>query len=250
VAGLATAVTGSLNALIGASGACVRSKAPLELRGPFPGAAYYLRNVTAGVFGGDAYEVDVTAAAGSVIRIASSSATKVHDSAGRESSLRVRLAAEPGATLLWGPHATIIQTGASYRQSTTVSLAPGSRVVLGEILVLGRLARGEQFEFTRLESNFDVTLEGAAVYSEAYCLTPGADLAASMAGRGVLASVYILGAEWPALEERLICTLKNEPLAGCSALPNDAGVVVRCFCDSLSQGQALVEGVLRLVSDR
>jgi len=191
----------------------------------------------------------VTAITGSTVRVGSSSATKVHDGAGRGSSLSMRLTVEHGATLLWGPHATIVQAGACYRQSTAVSLAHGARAMLGEILVLGRLARGEQFEFARLESDFEVTRCGAPVYSESYCLVPGPDLVASMAGRGVLTSVYLLGIEHSAMEAQMGRKLEDEPLAGWSSLPNDAGLVVRCLCDSLSKGHALVERVVGLASD-
>jgi len=246
VARLAT-VTGSLDAAIGVAGACVHAKAPLELRGPFPDASYFLRNVTAGIFGGDAYEVDVRVTAGSTVRVASSSATKVYGGNGEEACLTVRLGAETGATLLWGPHATIVQGGSSFRQQTTLDVATGGRAVLGEILVLGRLAHGERFVFERLESSLDVRLDGTPVYSEAYRLTPGPDLVASMAGHGVLASVYLVGVNESAIDFE--CALTDESLVGWSTLPNNAGVVVRGLFDSLSLGQQLVERVMRAFSD-
>jgi len=239
-------VTGALDARIGAAGARVRAKAPLELRGPFPGASYYLRNTTAGVFGGDVYEVDVTSAAGSTVRVASGSATKVYAGNGCQSSLAVRLTVEPGATLLWGPHATIVQAGASYRQATAVSVARGGRALVGEVLVLGRLAYGERFDFQRIESRLTVTLDGAPVYNEAYSLRPGRDLVASMARRAVLASVHAIGFEATEAAPQLERALAGESLAGWSELPNGAGLVVRGLCDALSAGQDLVERVMAL----
>lgn len=234
-------LTGSLDACFAQRGVRTRSRAPLELRGPFPGASYFLRNTTAGVFGGDAYAAGVTARAGSAVRVAGSSATKVYAGNGRESSLTVRLAVEPGAKLIWGPHATIVQAGASYRQQTALDVAAGGRAVLAEILVLGRLARGERFEFERLESSLDVTLGGAPVYSEAYCLAPGPDLVASMAGRGVLASVYAVGFDCEDAAAGLECAFADDALAGWSRLPDGAGLVARCLAPGLSHAQRLVE---------
>ena len=72
--------------------ACVSARAPLELRGPFIAdglSSYYLRNITAGVLAGDAYRVDVTAEAGTAVRVAASSATKVYACTGGESSVTV-----------------------------------------------------------------------------------------------------------------------------------------------------------------
>jgi urease accessory protein len=195
------------------------------------------------VLADDAYRVDVTAAAGTVVRVAASSATKVYACRGGESSLRVSLAVEPGALLVWGPHATIVQTGAAFRQETVVEVAAGGRAVLAEVLVMGRLARGERSGFERIESCLDVALDGAPAYSEAYGLAPGPDLVASMAGRGALASVYVLGPEGDAAT-RLDEALCDQRLAGWSRLPNGAGIVVRGLCESLSEAQCLVERTL------
>jgi urease accessory protein len=198
------------------------------------------------VLADDAYRVDVTAAAGAAVRVAASSATKVYACRGGESSLTVSLTVEPGGLLVWGPHTTIVQTGAAYRQQTAVEVAAGGQAVLGEVLVMGRLARGERSGFKRIESRLDVTFEGAPVYSEAYCLSPGPDLIASMAGQGALASVYLLGSD-DSTETRIDEALRHERLAGWSQLPNGAGLVVRGLCSSLSQAQCLVERILGVV---
>ena len=248
MAGLTAGLTGALDASIGLCGARARAESPLELRGPFAHASYYLRNTTAGVFGGDAYEVNVTATAGATVRVAGSSATKVHAGNGCVSSLAVRLAVEPGATLLWGPHATIVQSGASFRQATSIDVAVGGRALLAEVLVLGRTAHGERFEFQRLDSSLRVSLDGATAYEEAYSLKPGPDLIASMGGRAVLASVYAVGFEAAGASRRLECAQADAALTGWSDLPNRAGLVVRGLHASLSQGQDFVERVTALLS--
>ena len=106
----------------GSTKACVSARSPLELRGPFsqgdvPG--YYLRNTTAGVLADDAYCVDLWVAESAAACVNASSASKVYAGA---SSLDVSLQVERDAVLLWGPHATILQAGAAYRQETRVSL--------------------------------------------------------------------------------------------------------------------------------
>jgi hypothetical protein len=55
-------------------------------------------------------------------------------------------------------------------------------------------------------------------------------------------TLYLLGVE-EVMDLR--CVLGDDALAGWSALPNGAGVVVRALCTSLSQGQALVERTMR-----
>jgi urease accessory protein len=251
VARLST-LSGSLQACFtpGSTGAThvrVDARAPLELRGPFadgdvPG--YYLRNTTAGVLAGDSHHVDVTAAAGASVRVGASSASKVY--AG-ESSLDAQLTVEPGALLVWGPHAIILHARAAYRQETRVVLAPGGRALLAEVLVLGRLARGERFEFESLESTLVVERPtGEGLYSESYVVTPGPDLVASMAGDGVLASVYALGCDISGATSVFEAALVNAcGIGGWSALPNGCGAVARLLTDSLSHGSLFAEGCLR-----
>ncbi|HLG10992.1 MAG TPA: urease accessory protein UreD [Dehalococcoidia bacterium] len=223
----------------------VQARPPLELRGPFAGAGvpdYFLRNTTAGLLDGDAYRVDVTAAAGTSVHVGASSASKVY--AG-ESSLDVRLAVEPGALLVWGPHATILHAGASYCQETRLALAPGGRAILAEVLVLGRLARGERFQFQRLESLLEVSPPACEpLYSEAYSVTPGPDLIAGLAGHGVLVSVYALGFDPSEAGAGFEAALTATCLAGWSALPNGCGAVFRALSGSLSQGARFAEEAL------
>ena len=174
------------------SGARVVTESPLELRGPFyrdAARSYFLRNVTAGIFAGDAYRIDATAEAGSTVRIASSSATKVHAMPSGHASLEVNLLAEPGSTLVWGPHATILQSDSDLRQGLDVSLASGARVLLAEVLVLGRVARGERCAFRRFESELTVSDGCRMLYEERYVLTPGKPLSEALAGYGAVVSI-------------------------------------------------------------
>jgi urease accessory protein len=234
----------------GAVRAQVSARSPLELRGPFPRGGlpeYWLRNATAGALDGDSYRVDVTAKTGAAVSVAAGSAGKVYAGS---ASLDVRLQVEPASLLVWGPHLTIVQAGAAYRQSTLVTVAENGQAILAEVLALGRLARGERFEFESLESELDVIGSGGALlFSEAYVLRPHADLAASMAGCGVLVSVYALGLPAALATHGLeaafgaACTP-----AGWSRLPNGAGWAGRALAETLSQGAELAEiAVTRLL---
>ncbi len=228
----------------------VSARPPLELRGPFVAGSvsgYYLRNTTAGVLAGDTYSVDVMAGSGASVRVGASSATKVHAGA---SSLDVRLAVEPGALLVWGPHATILHAGASYRQETRVTLAPGGRVVLAEVLVLGRLAHGEWFQLECLENVLGVSPPACApLFSESYVLRPGPDLVASMAGRGVLVSVYALGFDALSSGPVFDAVLgRSSELCGWSELPNHAGLAGRALAESLSRGTELASQMVEAVT--
>jgi urease accessory protein len=242
-------VAGALHATFTPTGARVHARAPLELRGPFPNATYYLRNTTAGIFGGDSCAIDIHAESASTTRVSSPSATKVYAASGRTASTTLNVEVAANATLVWGPHASIVQAGARLDQRTSVSIAPAATAILAEVLVLGRLASGERYAFDRLASALEVTgASGRPLYSEAYNLTASDDLATAMGQHGALVSVYGLGlatADAAAALEPL--SLDAYPLAGFSALPNCAGIIVRMLAESLSEGldfATLVTGAL------
>jgi urease accessory protein UreH len=225
----------------------------LELRGPFrgkAGALYYLRNITAGVFANDRYEIDLTALPGADLTITSSSATKVHAAPSGTALSATILHAKTGSRLTCGPTATILQQGSAFSQTTEIEIEEDSIVLVAEVIALGRLARGECLDFQRFESNVLVRRGDEALYEERYVLTPDDSLLLSLGGKGVLVSVYGFGVDAvraiEALEDR---QLSGESLIGFSALPNDAGVVVRALSVSLSDGMALTARALAAIRE-
>lgn len=256
MAGLALETTrglsGGLEACFDATGrVSLRTESPLELRGPFARDSaprlYYLRNVSAGIFAGDRYDVSLRAQPGASVQVASSSATKVYASPAAPASVSTRIEALPGARIVWGPHAAILQAGASLAQRTNVTLHEGASVVCAEVLSFGRVASGERLRFESNESELVVaSADKGPLYEERYVLQPDDALAASLAGYGALVCVYLLGASAMLPED--IDEAMSRCYAGSSALPNGAGFVVKALVGSVSAGLALCEAVLAAAS--
>ncbi len=229
----------------------VHTSGPLELRGPLGASSfYYLRNVTAGVFAGDAYRTTVRCEPGAEARIESSSATKVYSMPSGSADVSVELCAEPSSRLVWGPHATILHTDAALRQTTRVNVQPGAVVLMAETLVMGRIAAGQRFDFRSYETSFEVW--GGAddvLYREAYRLEPGPDLEAAMGDLGVLTCVYALGAVDDGAGEQLDALCTTRALTGWSALPNRCGLVVKALTASMSEGTAIARECLAVFSE-
>jgi urease accessory protein UreH len=222
-------------------GASVQTTAPLELRGPFArdGAPlHYLRNVTTGILGGDRYDVSLRAEAGVNLQIASSSATKAFESRACRAETRTHLEALPGARLAYGPHALILQEGASLQARTVALVHEGASLLLAEVLSFGRTAGGERLRFDTYDYELVVQdADGAPLYEERYVLQPDESLQGSIAGYGALVCVYALGAGATPLEAlREVCGVAY---SGASALPNDAGVVLKALVPTLSAGVAV-----------
>ena len=105
----------------------------------------------------------------------------------------VRLRADRGGRLVWGPHTTILHAESDYASVIEVELA-GGVVIVAETVAMGRLASGEAFAFRRYDSGLTVRDEaGTVLFAERASLAPSTTLRDAMGGRGALTTVYALG---------------------------------------------------------
>ena len=212
------------------------------------GGHHLVHRLVAGVFAGDAYRTSVHCEPNGNARVESSSATKVYSMPNGGASTQVELSAEPGSHLVWGPHATILHTGASLRQDTRVTLHEGATVLMADTLVMGRIAAGQRFDFASFASALTVQgICGSVRYTEAYDLHPGENLEAAMGGLGVVTVVYGLGRLRAEAPDRLDELCNARQLTGWSKLPGHCGLVVKALTDSLSQGTAVAREALAML---
>lgn len=152
----------------------LHQKAPLRVLfpdapdGEIPTAA--LVNTGGGLVGGD--HLSVRAEAGPWARglVVAQAAEKAYRSAGPDCVLDVALRAETGAWLEWLPQETIIFQGARLRRTTRVEVAPGARLLAGEILTFGRRARGESLTEGLVRDAWEVRRDGRLIWADALYL--------------------------------------------------------------------------------
>ncbi len=126
-----------------------------------------------GVFGGDLLQQDIVVEDGAAVRLTSQAALQVHPSASAAlAGITNRFTVGAGATLvgLWDP---VIPFPASMlRQRFEITLAPDARLLWSDAVMAGREARGERWQFTRLEHELSVRRGDHLVYLERYLLEP------------------------------------------------------------------------------
>lgn len=194
-----------------------------------------------GVLAGDRYDLAIGLGPGARATVVAAAATQIYTMPAGEACQRTTIRCAPGASLRWLPGPQILFAGARYSQATHITLAPGARVVLGEILVPGRLARGERWSFARYESLIEVVDQGGALLAaERVAIEPARRspaVAGVMGGASVVGTLWLLGDGLDAEPcARLICGRR----AGASAavLPGGCGVALRALGDSLAATQA------------
>jgi urease accessory protein len=242
------------------------ARAPFHLSGtldddPHPDAATVMvQSPTGGVGQGDRREATITVRPDAVARVTTGSATKVQSMTANYAASERTLSVAAGGHLDYVPRPTILHADARYEQTTTLTVADDASAVLEEVVVPGRLARGEAFAFDRYRSRVRVRdADGRLLCADTTDLTPDGDgenddARRSFGGAPTAPGVLDTGPVWgtlfvvaPAVDAVALSDALHERAsaagpaqAGGTALPNDAGVLVRATGeDAAPVGQAL-----------
>ncbi|HSB62055.1 MAG TPA: urease accessory protein UreD [Vicinamibacteria bacterium] len=205
-----------------------------------------LLNPTGGVLGGDRLVTEVDLGPGTHVCVTTPSATRVHRSAGAPAVQQTRLTVGPGATLEYAPDHLIPHAGALLEQAVHVDLSSSGRLILWDAFAVGRVARGESWQFAALDSRLEIRREGRLLLADRLRLDGGpAPLdggAVRLRGLGgteglgyvaTLVAVDPAFSDWEAVAGELETALGPEPPWRAGASPLAAGgCFVRCLAES------------------
>ncbi len=154
----------------GASTILAKSRFCLPLQALTPltladGASYLmLLNPTGGVLGGDHLITDIVQDADTHVCLTTPSATRIYRTAEQPAILETVIHLGEGATLEYFPDHVIPHAGSAFRQSLRIEMARGSRAILLDSMASGRVAHGERWNFTELDSRTEIYASGRPAY--------------------------------------------------------------------------------------
>lgn len=234
---------------------------PLRVLFPRPPAGDALQavllNTSGGVVGGDRLEIGIRSEAGTSALVTSQAAEKVYRSAGPDAHIDVQLAIGAGAWLEWCPQETILFDRARLRRRLVVDAAPGARALVGEVLVFGRKAHGEELRTGLLHDRWAVHGDGRLLWADVLRLD--GDIAGKLAApfgfagaRAAATLIYVGGdaERWLAPARELIAA--DGTRAGISCLPEllisrwldpDAARLRHRYAGFIARLRALVAGL-------
>src|SRR3974390_2002059 len=145
-----------------------RFSLPLQALTPLalPDGASYLMllNPTGGVVGGDHLTTHIVQEAGTHVCLTPPSATRIYRTAEKPAILETEIHLGEGSTLEYFPDHVIPHADSALRQSLRVEMSRGSRAILLDSLACGRVAHGERWSFTEIDSRMEVYACGRPVF--------------------------------------------------------------------------------------
>jgi urease accessory protein len=155
-----------------------RFSLPLQILTPLTfadGASYLmLLNPTGGVLGGDHLTTEIVQEAGTHVCLTTPSATRIYRTEEKPAIIETAIQVGDGARLEYFPDHVIPHAGSSLRQSLRVEMARGSRAILLDSMASGRVAHGERWAFTEMDSRIEVHVCGRPAYVNRTKIAPPA----------------------------------------------------------------------------
>jgi urease accessory protein len=223
-----------------------RFSLPLQALTPLTladGASYLmLLNPTGGVLGGDHLVTDVVLEAETHVCLTTPSATRIYRTAESPAILETTIRLEEAATLEYIPDHVIPHVGSALRQSLRVDLSRGSRAIILDSMASGRVAHGERWRFTEMDSRTEVYICGRPAYINRARIIPATnppDRPGWMAQFDYMSCMGLFAegfTRWPQVTAALNEEFKSMPniLGGASVIAR-GGSVVRFLARSASE---------------
>jgi urease accessory protein len=123
-------------------------------------------NPTAGILEGDKLETEVAVRAGAALLVTTPSASRVFHMRSGEAVASQTFSVEAGGWLEFLPEPLVPHHASSFRQTTEIEVAEGGEIVFADLLMPGRIARGETWAWSRLRLELAVRVDGELILRE------------------------------------------------------------------------------------
>ncbi len=171
----------------------------------------FLASFGGGLVDGDRIDLRVEAEPHASGFVCTQASTKVYRSP-HGCSQRLDVHVAQGAAIAILPDPVVPFAGARYRATTEVSLATDASVLIFDATSSGRAARGERWQFARLDSRTEITRAGRVLYVDATRLDPAHGTLAERMGRfDVLASLVAIGPRFAGVRDAMLAGVIAPP---------------------------------------
>ena len=227
----------------------------LYLEESIPSMAYiYIISPSGGILQGDRYRIDITLKKNSYAHITTQSATRVYKMERDFATQMVNIVVDDGCYFEYIPEQVIPFRNSRFYQIVDLNVHENSTMVYSEMIVPGRVASGEVFEYdicyvkTVAKDNFDKLR-----FTDTFKLEPKKENSRSygiMENLDTVSSLYIL------TKREYVKDIKNEinsifkniviVRGGASVLPDNRGIIVRILGNTASEVRNAIFEILKI----
>lgn len=221
-------------------------------------AYLYVMSTSPGLLAGDEWNVSLQLAANTSLYLTDQAATKVHSMpiAGTKATTNYDIEIGEGATLEFVPEPLILFADAALQQTTNIKIHPTGRLCLSEIILPGRLARGEYYQFHHYLNRLQVmSTSGELWFNDAMYLEGKLNPfnhSHLFASSAVLGSLFIILPETnldllSASVEDLEATNCFDMTVASSILPHGKGLLIRAIASGTQEMKSYFKYALNCV---
>jgi urease accessory protein len=209
---------------------------PIHLDENLPEMAFvFVQQFGDGYVDGDRCRIDIECGPETAVHITTQAATNVYRARRNFAGQLVNLRLGAGAVLEYLPDVVVPFRGSRFFQRTCLTVGSDATAIVGELLLPGRVARGELHAYELYWAETEAhTSDGTLLFADLLRLSPaeGERLLSLglLGGSDVVATLFVVSRRKPAgeLVEVLRGSLTDDAvLSGVSELPNGCGVWVR-----------------------
>jgi len=209
---------------------------PIHLDANLPEMAFvFVQQFGDGFVDGDRCRIAIDCGPGAAVHITTQAATNLYRAERNFATQLVDLRVGRGAVLEYLPDAVVPFRGSRFFQRTRLTVDWDATAIVGEVLLPGRVARGELHAYELYWAETEARRpDGTLLFADLLRLSPakgeGVHSLGLLGGSDVVATLYVVTHRRPA--DELVDLLREAPagdavLAGVSELPNGCGVSVR-----------------------
>ncbi len=130
-----------------------------------------LMSSSPGILDGDDYSIKIELGANSSLQLHTQSYQRLFTMQ-QGATQQVEVILQAGASFCYLPHPCVPHEKAAFTTRNRIHLAPGCRLVWGEVITCGRKLNGEAFLFSNYHSSTDILLRQKLVLREKMLITP------------------------------------------------------------------------------
>ena len=227
----------------------------LYLEESIPSMAYlYIMSTSGGILQGDRYRMDIALSKGAKAHITTQGATRVYRMERNYATQIVNVDLEADTYFEFIPDQTIPYRQSRFYQTLKMRVHDSATMVYSEMVVPGRVASGESFEYDMCYLKAIGLNQGDRLrFTDIAILEPrerNLSQLGVLSNRTVVGSVYVLcpTSAVKSIRDELNSTLSNHTdiISGASILPFDSGIIVRLLGDGASALRAAIFEVVRI----